>query len=307
MFSELELSNVPALPLAVKRLRASSGASTVVTALVVAVVILAASTAYFGYLALQPGSKTSNGGPTTGSSFPASSSNGLAATGSSDDSTPANSISVSGTAETSYTPNEALLSVSVVMTNKTAVATTQTDAVVTERVIKALNAAGISNSSIQTAGYSLSPNYSNCDYSGCVPSILSFTVTNSLQVNLTSSDPHQLGLATGSAIDTAVGAGANQVSLQFTATNSLLSSLNTQALQQAVASASAQAKVIAASLGVSVTGVISATESYSYSPYQQGIYGSFTAAALPAASSVTPVMPGTQTIYASVQVVYSIS
>ena len=275
-------------------------------ALVVAVVILAASTAYLGLLAIQSGSKTSNSGLANGSSSPIPSSNGQAAAGSSGDSTPANSISVSGTTETSYTPNEALLSVSVVASNKTAVATTQTDAVITERVIKALNAAGISNSSIQTAGYSLSPNYSNCDYGGCIPSILSFTVTNSLQVNLTSSDPHQLGLLTGMAIDTAVGAGANQVSLQFAATNSLLSSLNTQALQQAVASASAQAKVIAASLGVSVTGVISATESYSYSPYQQGIYGSFTAA-LPAASSVTPVMPGTQTVYASVQVVYSIS
>jgi len=287
-------------------LRASRGVSTVVMALVVAVVILAASTAYFGYLTLQSGSKTGNGAPTTGSAFPVSSSNDQAATGSSGGSTPANSITVSGAAETTYTPNEALLSVSVVATNKTAVSTTQTDAVITERVIKALNAAGISNSSIQTAGYSLSPNYNNCDYSGCVPVILSFTVTNSLQVNLTSSDPQQLGLATGRAIDTAVGAGANQVSLQFTATNSLLSSLNTQALQEAVASASVQAKVIAASLGVSVTGVISATSSYSYSPYSQGIYGSFTSS-LPEASTATPIMPGTQINYASVQVVYSIS
>ena len=287
-------------------MRASTRTGNVVLVLMAAVVILAASTAYLGYLTLQSGSKTSNSAPATGSAFPVSSSNEQAATGSAGDSTPDNSISVSGTAEMSYTPNEALLSVSVVASNRTAAATTQTDAVITERVIKALNGAGISNSSIQTAGYSLSPNYSNCDYSGCVPSILSFTVTNSLQVNLTSSDPQQLGLATGRTIDTAVGAGANQVSLQFAATSSLLSSLNTRALQQAVTSAFAQAKVIAASLGVSISGVISATESYSYSPYQQGIYGSFTAA-LPAASSVTPVMPGTQTVYASVQVVYSIS
>jgi len=287
-------------------LRTPAGMSTVVTALLVAVVILAASTVYLGYMTLQSGSKSTGSTTASGSSFPVQSSNGPNAADSSGDSTPSNSITVSGTAETAYTPNEALLSVSVVATNKTAVATTQTDAVITARVIKALNVAGISNSSIQTAGYSLSPNYNNCDYSGCVPVILSFTVTNSLQVNLTSNDPHQLGLATGRAIDTAVGAGANQVSLQFTATNSLLSSLNTQALQEAVASASAQAKVIAASLGVSVTGVISATSSYSYSPYSQGIYGSFTTA-LPEASTATPIMPGTQTNYASVQVVYSIS
>ena len=278
-----------------------------VIALAVVVLVLGASTAYFGYLTLQSGSKTSNSGLASGSAYPAASSNGLAATGSAGDSTPDNSISVSGAAQMSYTPNEALLSVSVVASNRTATATTQTDAAITERVIKALNAAGISNSSIQTAGYSLYPNYSNCDYSGCVPSILSFSVTNSLLVNLTSSDPHQLGLATGRAIDTAVGAGANQVSLQFSATASLLSSLNNQVLQQAIASASAQAKVIAASLGVSITGVISATEGSSYSPYQQGLYGSFTSAVASVNSQVTPIMPGTQTDYASVQVVYSIS
>jgi len=278
-----------------------------VAALAVVIVILAASTAYLGYLTLQSGSKTSNGGLATGSAYPAPSSNGLAATGSTGDSTPGNSISVSGAAQMSYTPNEALLSVSVVASNKTAVATTQTDAAITGRVIKALNAAGISNSSIQTAGYSLYPNYSNCNYGGCVPSILSFTVTNSILVNLTSSDPHQLGMATGRAIDTAVGAGANQVSLQFAATASLLSSLNTQVLQQAIASASAQAKVIAAALGVSISGVISATEGSSYSPYQQGLYGTFAAPVASLNTQVTPIMPGTQTDYASVQVVYSIS
>ena len=281
--------------------------TSVVAALLVVVVILGASTAYFAYLSLQPGSKTNSGTPAGNSIVPAPSINALDASGTTGASTPSNSISVSGAAQMSYTPNEALLSVSVVASNKTAQATTQTDAATISRVVKALNGIGISNSSIQTAGYSLYPDYNNCNYNGCVPQILGFTVTNSLQVNITSSDPHQLGLTTGKAIDTAVGAGANQISLQFAATASLLGSLNTEALQAAISSASAQAHVIASSLGVSISGVISATEGYSYYPYGGQLYGTFGTTAASAVSSVTPVMPGTQTVYASVQVVYSIS
>lgn len=283
----------------------SKGVSSLVTVLIVALVILGASTAYLGYLALQPGTKPSTGGLSNGSVFPVPSINALAATGTGT-STTSNSITVSGAAQMTYTPNEALLSVSVVASNKTAQATTSTDAVITGRVVKALNGIGISNSSIETAGYSLYPNYSNCSYNGCIPQILGFTVTNSLLVNLTSSDPQQLGLSTGRAIDTAVGAGANQVSLQFAATASLLSSLNTRALQQAIESASAQAHVMAASLGVSITGVISATQGSSYYPYQQ-VYGTFAAAVPAVNSATTPIMPGSQTNYVSVQVVYSIA
>jgi uncharacterized protein YggE len=196
--------------------------------------------------------------------------------------------------------------VGVVATNKTAQATTQTDASITGKVIRALNSIGVSNSSIQTAGYYLSPNYNNCNYSGCIPVILSFTVTNSLLVNITSSDPRQLGLSAGKSIDTAVAAGANQVSLQFAATSSLTSSMNTKALQAAVASASVQAHTIAASLGVSVSGVISASETNSFSPYYPSqVFGAYTVTQ--ASAGITPILPGSQTITASVLVVYAIS
>ena len=133
---------------------------------------------------------------------------------------------------------------------------------------------GVSNSSIETQGYSLSANYANC-YSSCVPSITGYTVTNGLQVNITSSSPSQLGLQAGRVIDTSVGAGTNQISLSFVETNSALATLTNRALQQAVTSAYDQAQVIAGSLGVSTTGVISASEGTSYTPY----YGQTTFAA----------------------------
>jgi hypothetical protein len=108
-------------------------------------------------------------------------------------------------------------------------------------------------------------------------------------------------------IDTAVGAGANQISLTFSETNNALSKLTNSALQQAVASASAQAQTIASSLGVSITGVISATEGASYTPQYYGNQVTFAATTTVAAGALTPIMPGTQSMSVSVQVVYAIS
>ncbi len=286
-----------------------SGITSLIATLLIAVVVLASSTAYLGFLAMQPKTTGTQGSSALGSGIISSgpSSNVLQASGSGE-ATPSNAISVSGTGQVTYTPNEALLSLSIVTNNRTAQTATQSDAVATERVIKALNSIGIANSSIQTQGYYLSPNYNNYNYPTQVPSIISYTVTNTLMVNLTSNDAIQLGLNAGKAIDTAVGAGANQVSLQFAASTSMLSGLNREALKQAVSSASAQAQTIASSLGVTISGVVSATEGYSYYPSYQGPY--YYNAVMDTVSSpaqVTPIMPGSQTIMASVQVVYSIS
>ena len=218
--------------------------------------------------------------------------------------TSANSISVSGTGQVSYTPNEALIQVSVQTSNTTAVAATTSNAQDMTSVIRALNGIGISNSSIETQGYSLSANYANC-YSNCVPQIIGYSVTNSLQVNITSSTPTELGLKAGQVIDTSVKAGANGISLSFGESNSVLSQLTNEALQYAVTSADSQAKAIATSLGVSISGVISASESSSYYPVA---YPSFTTLAAATVNSVpTPITVGTQTVSATVQVVYSIS
>jgi len=279
--------------------------STTMTALLIVVVVLASSTLYLAFLAYQPKSAgtTANGGPQNSqlSSFDVAN----AASPSNTDTPSANSITVSGTGQVSYAPNEALIQVSVQTNNGTAVAATVSNAKGMTNVIKALNGMGISNGSIETQGFSLSANYANC-YSSCVPQIIGYSVTNSLVVNITSSDPTGLGLKAGKVIDTSVNAGANGISLSFGASNAMLGQLTNEALQNAVASADGQAKAIASSLGVSISGVISAGEtSYSYYPYN---YGTFAAAAPAATISVpTPIMVGTQTISAAVQVVYSIS
>jgi uncharacterized protein YggE len=216
------------------------------------------------------------------------------------DSSSANTITVGGTGEASYTPSEAMIQVSVQTNGATAVDATSSNAQDVASVIDALNGIGISNSSIQTQGYTLTVNYANC-YSSCVPQITGYTVTNSLQVNITSGSPTKLGLEAGQVIDTSVKAGANGISLSFGAPNSVLSQLTNEALQNAVASADSQAKAIASSLGVSISGVISASEgsgySNGYTPYETTL----------AATITTPIVPGTQSVSATVQVIYSIS
>ena len=219
--------------------------------------------------------------------------------------TSARSITVSGTGSVSFVPTEALVSVSVVTQEPTAEAATASNSVLTLSVIKALNSIGISNSSIQTSSYNLSPNY-NYNNGQQPPTISSYTVTNSLQVNVTGTGANQLGVRAGQVIDTAVKSGANQVNLQFTAPNHLIAQLSNEALHNAVLVASSQAQVIASSLGVNLGSVLAASTAssyYSQTPYALGAitYASTTTAAL------TPIVPGTLTLTATVQVTYAIS
>ncbi len=214
-------------------------------------------------------------------------------------------ISVSGTGQVSFTPDEALIDASVVTVATTAGAATAQNAATTLGVIRALNSIGIANSSMQTTGYTLSPSYNNNYGSAQPPQILGFTVTNSLRVNVTGTGSDQLGLKTGQVIDTVVKAGANQVSLQFTASNHELAVLNNEALRQAVLSASSQARTIADALGVSITGVLTASEGYSYSPQSYSGLGAVFAET--ATAVLTPIVPNSMTATATVQVTYTIS
>jgi uncharacterized protein YggE len=273
-------------------------------ALIVAVLALATSTVYFAYQGRTGNSISSNTSKTLSDPYfyklsPVVS-GAEAQTG--DSLSTADSITVSGTGGVTYTPNEALVSVSVVKSSTTAEEATSSNAAATLDVIKALNGIGISNSSIETQGYTLSTDYADC-YSSCIPQITGYTVTNSLQVNITSASPSQLGLEAGRVIDTTVAAGANQISLTFSETNSILTELINGALQQAVASAYGQAQVMASSLGVNITGVLSASEGSSYTPY----YGSQIVYAAALNTVSTPILPGTQSMSVSVQVVYAIS
>jgi len=272
-----------------------------VIVLLAATIFLAGSTAYFASGGLQQKTPAPNLSNEITHKLQAYQVTGVDSTSTSGSSL--NSITVSATGDATYTPNEALVQVTVVAQESTAEAATQADAQSTTSVISALEGIGVSNSSIETQGFSLDADYANC-YSSCIPSIIGYTVSNTIQVNVTSSDAKTLGLTAGQVIDTAVKAGANQVNLYFGATQSLVDQITAVALKNAVGSADVQAQTIASSLGVSITGVISAAEGGGYSP--EPYYGYTALATMSSATSATPIVPGTQSFSMTVDVVYSI-
>jgi uncharacterized protein YggE len=214
------------------------------------------------------------------------------------DTTNINVIHVSGSGSVTGTPDRAQLTFSV-QTENANVKTAQSDnAVRMNAVIDALVAAGIPKEQMKTTGYSIYPVYQ--DSTGLLnPKITTYQVTNTLQVTL--KDVNQ----TGNVIDTAVTNGINAVSsIQFMLSDEQAQALRTESLKKAVALARADADVVAAALGVNITGIQSADISQGYSPV---VYDNYMAGAATAKSVVpTPIQPGDVTVTAQVSITYSI-
>ena len=204
-------------------------------------------------------------------------------------------IQVSGTGTLSAAPDQALLYLAVETRASTATLTTSENAATMANVINALTSAGISNDSIQTTSYSLTPVYSNPVNQSIAPSIIGYDAVNAIQVTLSN-----LG-SVGKVLDQAISAGANQVQgVTFTLSNTALASLQKQALQLALQDADNQAKATAAAIGVTIVGPISVTPGYVFQPQS---YSRFSAVA----QAPTPIQPGTLQVTATVQVTYQFS
>lgn len=209
-----------------------------------------------------------------------------------------NVIHVSGSGSVTGTPDRAQLTFSV-QTENANVKTAQSDnAVRMNAVIDALVAAGIPKDQMKTTGYSIYPVYQ--DSTGLLnPKIRTYQVTNTLQVTL--KDVNQ----TGTVIDTAVTNGINTVSsIQFMLSDEQAQALRSDALKKAVTLARADADVVAAALGVNITGTQSADISQGYMPV---VYDTYRAEAAITKSAVpTPIQPGDVTVTAQVTITYSI-
>jgi len=215
-------------------------------------------------------------------------------------------VTVTGVGQVQIQPTTAILTIGVNTQDPSAQTATQQNANIMANVITALENLGINRSSIQTVSYSINPqtNY----YQNEKPSITGYQVDSQIQVTISAATTPsqaqvQLGTKVGSAIDAAVGQGANEVyGVQFTASNAAIQQANQQALQLAVQKAASQAKAIATGLGVTVTGILSVTTSPSYTPYP------IMQDAIASGSSATPIVaPQSLTVSASVQSVYAIS
>jgi uncharacterized protein YggE len=163
-------------------------------------------------------------------------------------------------------------------------------------VIKILLAAGISNDSIQTTSYTLTPIYANQVNQSVPAAIIGYDAVNSIQVTLDNL------VSVGQILDQSISAGANQVQgVTFTLSTTAMATLQKQALQVALQDADSQAKATAAAMGLTIVGPISVTPGYEFQPVSYNRY----ATAVPALA--TPIQPGTLQVTATVQVTYAFS
>lgn len=195
-----------------------------------------------------------------------------------------------GNASVSVQPDTVKIDLGVVTQATTAQAASSQNSSQTSAVISALQGLLGANADIKTLGYSVNPNYSSGV--GGPPTLTGYTVTNSLEATLTDLS------AVGKVIDTAVGAGANNVQrLDFSLKDD--SSVRQQALRTASQQALSHANAIASGLNVHTGSVLSASEGTSSTPLP--VY------ALAAGVSSTPIQPGNLVIQATVTLEVQIS
>lgn len=200
---------------------------------------------------------------------------------------PGHSIVVSGSGSVATIPDKAQLSLGVSSDAKTAAAALRANAADMTKVIAAVKAQGIAADDIQTRFVSLSPRYTqNGD------GIVGYTATNSVTVTL------RVLAKTGSVIDAAVDAGANQISgpdLSRSDQNALYRA----ALRAAVSNARAKAQAIAKASGLTLPRITDVTESTAGPPIP--LTDAKTGVATP-----TPIEPGTQLVQATVTARFSV-
>ncbi|MDQ6678833.1 MAG: SIMPL domain-containing protein [Acidobacteriota bacterium] len=166
--------------------------------------------------------------------------------------TPRPLVRATGEGSVSITPDQARIHVSAVTQASTAQDAASQNASTTANILSQLTQTLGGSGTVQTVGYSVSPNY---NYPQGSPAVLTgYTVTNSLEAIL-----NDLTI-TGKIIDAATQAGATRIdSLQFTLKDD--SAARAQALRAATQKAKSKADAMAASLGLKLGTVIVIQES----------------------------------------------
>lgn len=210
------------------------------------------------------------------------------------DGNPARGINVSGQGKVTGKPDVLTLTLGVSVLRPTVDAATADAAALAQAVINALKAKGVAEDDIQTANYSIFPEY---DWSGETQRLLGYRVNNEVQVKIRDLE------AAGTVIDAATAAGGDA-----TVVSGLSFSIedNSQLLQLARTAAwndaEAKARQLAQLAGVELGAATSITESINYET--PPIYFDREMAA--GDSAVTPIEPGTQQVTVVVQVTFAL-
>lgn len=201
---------------------------------------------------------------------------------------------VKATAEgvASARPDRAVIDIGVVTQAATAQAAGAQNARQTTEVISQMKKSLPAGTQIQTAGYSLYPNYRQGP--GQAQQITGYTASNVVKVTIDDID------SVSKAIDTATGVGANTIQgLQFTIKDE--QSLRGAALQMATRNARANVEAIASALGTKIVRVVEVAEGnpQEIRPMMRAMAMNSTAA--------TPVEAGTVDVRATVMLTAEIA
>jgi uncharacterized protein YggE len=201
-------------------------------------------------------------------------------------------IRASGVGRVTATPDEAVVSVTIEQLADNASDARSRVAADVDRVFAALADAGIPEDAVETAAFSLRPEY---DYSRDGREFLGYRASHTLTVTVA---PDRAGTV----VDTAVDAGATRVdSVQFGLADDTRASLRAAALERATADARADADTVAGAAGLTVEAVRSLTVDGDSGP--PVVFERF--AADDGAS--TEFRPGEVTVTAQVSAVYTAS
>jgi uncharacterized protein len=208
---------------------------------------------------------------------------------------PEHTISVSGTGRVIISPDVADLRLGVSVDATTVKDARDRAATAMTAVIASLKQLHVAERDIQTTTLSLSPVY---DYpsDGGRPRLTGYNLTNAVAVTIRDLD------TVGDVIDGALAAGGTTLDgVSFRVSDQ--ASAEKQAREAAMAEAKAKAQTLASAAGVSISGVVSISETSAPVPYPV-YYGGVRD--LAGAEAATPVQPGTNEVTVTVAVVYLI-
>lgn len=194
-------------------------------------------------------------------------------------------ININGHAEAKIVPDRATIHIAVQTKAANAAAAASENAQIQQRVFAALRRLGIAEEQITTANYSVLPQYRYEPNREPIPA--GYRVNNTIVLEIRRTEQ------VGPAIDAALGAGANMISsLNFFASNT--EAARREALGRAVASARADADVIARAAGGTLGALLEASVGSYVSPPPRPMMMRAEVAMAEAAD--TPVSPGTETL-----------
>ncbi len=204
------------------------------------------------------------------------------------------SITVTGTGQVSAAPDMAQVSAGVVSESARATDAVKATSAAMQKVLAALDAAGIEKKYVQTNRFDVSPVYADGSARGGRPTVVGYRATNQVQVEVHGVDK------VGAVLDALVGAGANElggISFGIAETAPLLD----DARRKAIADARRKAEIYAREAGVALGRVITIDESGGGGPVPVA-YGRMMAESIAA-----PVAPGQLDLSASVTLRFAIA